>query len=95
VPLGKLKTERLVPVDSFVCRLVDRLRLLRFQDPRPADGFLLARPSGRDALIRKLRNFCSDPGDPDRGKEVVAAGEFSQTVLDGVRGLPGQAGGVL
>jgi hypothetical protein len=43
---GKLKTERLVPVDSFVCRLVERLRLLRSQDPLPADGFLLARPSG-------------------------------------------------
>src|SRR6267154_1910028 len=57
VPLGKLKTERLVPVDSFVCRLVDRLRLLRSQDPLPADGFLLARPSGRYALIRKLRTF--------------------------------------
>jgi len=60
VPLGKLKTERLVPVDSFVCRLVDRLRLLRSQDPLPADGFLLARPSGRYALIRKLRSFWRD-----------------------------------
>lgn len=57
VPLGKLKTERLVPVDSFVCRLVDRLRLLRSQDALPADGFLMARPSGRSAIIRKLRNF--------------------------------------
>jgi site-specific recombinase XerD len=55
VPLGKLKTERMVPVDAFVCRLVDRLRLLRSQDPLPADGFLLARPSGRYALIGKLR----------------------------------------
>jgi integrase len=26
VPLGKLKTERMVPVDSFVCELVQRLR---------------------------------------------------------------------
>ena len=60
VPLGKMKTERLVPVDSFVCRLVDRLHLLRSQDPLPADGFLLARPSGRYALIRKLRNFWRD-----------------------------------
>jgi len=60
VPLGKLKTERLVPVDSFVCRLVDRLRLLRSQDPLPADGFLLARPSGRRALLRKLRNSWRD-----------------------------------
>ena len=60
VPLGKLKTERLVPVDSFVCRLVDRLRLLRSQDTLPADGFLLARPSGRYQLIRKLRIFWRD-----------------------------------
>src|ERR1017187_8534071 len=60
VPLGKLKTERMVPVDAFVCRLVDRLRLLRSQDPLPADGFLLARPSGRLALIRRLRNSWRD-----------------------------------
>jgi integrase len=60
VPLGKLKTERLVPVDSFVCRVVDHFRLLRSQDPLPADGFLLARPSGRYQLIRKLRNFWRD-----------------------------------
>lgn len=55
VPLGKLKTERMVPVDSFVARLVERLRLLRSQDPSPADGFLLARPTGRNALLHRLR----------------------------------------
>ena len=55
VPLGKLKTERMIPVDAFVCKLVHRLRLLRAQDPLPADGFLLARPTGRDPLIYKLR----------------------------------------
>lgn len=60
VPLGKLKTERLVPVDSFVRQVVDRLRLLRSQDPLPTDGFLLARPGGRDMLIRKLRDFWRD-----------------------------------
>jgi len=60
VPLGKLKTERLVPVDSFVCQLVDRLRLLRSHDPLPADGFLLSRPNGRNALLRKLRNYWRD-----------------------------------
>jgi site-specific recombinase XerD len=60
VPLGKLKTERLVPVDAFVCQLVHRLRQLRSQDPLPTDGFLLARPTGRNALIRKLRNFWRD-----------------------------------
>ena len=44
VPLGKLKTERMVPVDFFVCELVQRLRFFRFLDPQPADGGLLARP---------------------------------------------------
>lgn len=55
VPLGKLQTERLVPVDSFVCQLVHRLRELRSQDPLPADGLLLARPRGRYRLGRQLR----------------------------------------
>ena len=55
VPLGKMKTERLVPVDSFVCQLVQRLRFLRSLDPMPADGFLLARPRGREMLLRGLR----------------------------------------
>ena len=55
VPLGKMKTERMVPVDSFVCQLVQRLRFLRSLDPRPVDGFLLARPKGREMLLRGLR----------------------------------------
>lgn len=55
VPLGKLRTERLVPVDSFVCRIVDRLASLRGHDPCGADGFLLARPRGRMALGADLR----------------------------------------
>jgi integrase len=66
VPLGKLKTERLVPVDSFVCQLVQRLRFFRSLDPRPADGLLLARSSNREALIRKLRGYlhsvCAEAG---------------------------------
>jgi integrase len=40
VPLGKLKTERLVPVDSLVCQLVDRLRSMRSPDA-PSTGRLL------------------------------------------------------
>ena len=47
VPLGKLKTERMVPVDSFVCELVQRLRFFRSFDPLPPDGRLLARPNGK------------------------------------------------
>ena len=66
VPLGKLKTERMVPVDSFVCQLVQRLRFFRSFDPLPADGCLLARPSTREALIRQLRRYlhatCAETG---------------------------------
>jgi len=57
VPLGKLKTERLVPVDSFVCELVQRLRFFRSLDPLPADGWLLARPRTKEALVRQLRDY--------------------------------------
>ena len=57
VPLGKLKTERMVPVDSFVCELVQRLRFFRFLDPLPADGRLLACPSAKDTLLRHFRDY--------------------------------------
>ena len=57
VPLGKLKTERLVPVDSFVRELVRRLRFFRSLDPLPADGYLLARPLSKEALVRQLRDY--------------------------------------
>ncbi len=57
VPLGKLQTERMVPVDSFVCDLVQRLRFFRSLNPLPADGFLLARLHRKEALVRQLRDF--------------------------------------
>ena len=57
VPLGKLKTERMVPVDPFVCRLVQRLRFFRSLDPLPADGRLLARPLSKEALLHQLRDY--------------------------------------
>lgn len=57
VPLGKLKTERMVPVDSFVCELVQRLRFFRSVDPVPADGFLLPRARTKEALVRQLRDY--------------------------------------
>jgi site-specific recombinase XerD len=66
VPLGKLKTERMVPVDAFVCQLVQRLRFFRSFDPLPADGHLLARSSTREALVRTLRRYlhavCAETG---------------------------------
>lgn len=55
VPLGKLHTERLVPVDDFVCQLVHRLRFFRFLSTIPPDGLLLARRHNRAALLCYLR----------------------------------------
>ena len=60
VPLGKLKTERMVPVDAFTRDLVHRLRFFRSLDPSPPDGHLLARPVPRGMLIRQLRAYLRD-----------------------------------
>ena len=57
IPLGKLKTERMVPVDSFVCDLVYRLRFFRSLDPLPADGRLFARKHGKEAILHQLRDY--------------------------------------
>jgi site-specific recombinase XerD len=57
VPLGKLKTERMVPVDFLACELVQRLAFFRSLDPLPADGRLLARASSKEALVRQLRDY--------------------------------------
>jgi site-specific recombinase XerD len=57
VPLGKLKTERMVPVDSLVRELVQRLRFFRSLDSVPGDGLLLPRPRSKEALLRQLRDY--------------------------------------
>jgi integrase len=59
VPLGKLKTERWVPVDTVVCQLVERIRSLRPTAPK-AGRLLLPRPRGRFMLIRRLRAALQD-----------------------------------
>jgi integrase len=70
VPLGKLKTERMVPVDSSVVTVIQRLRFYRSLDSHPPDGRLLARRSTRHAFIRQLRNYlhevCHSLGISDR-----------------------------
>jgi site-specific recombinase XerD len=60
VPLGKLGTERWVPVDSVVCRIIDRLRSLRPPTAPDAGRLLLPRPRGRYMLTRKLRAALQD-----------------------------------
>jgi integrase len=60
VPLGKLKTERLVPVDASVCALVQRLRFFRSLEPLPSDGMLLARTCSKHTLTKKLRQYLQE-----------------------------------
>jgi integrase len=55
VPLGKLKTERWVPVDSMVCQLVERIRSLRPPTAPQTGRLLLFRPRGRKMLVRRIR----------------------------------------
>lgn len=58
VPLGKLHTERLVPVDDEVRQMVARMLSLRTPAPSsssaPSANFLLPRRSGHDALYQTL-----------------------------------------
>ena len=60
VPLGKLKTERWVPVDSTVCQLIERIRSLRPPDASNTGRLLLPRPRGRCMLVRRLRAALQD-----------------------------------
>jgi integrase len=88
VPLGKLKTERMVPVDAFVRDLVHRLRFFRSLDPLPNNGKLLAWPGSRVSLLARLRDYlhlvCHSVGLPTNivphqlrhtyGTEMIRAG---------------------
>lgn len=56
VPLGKLHSERWVPVDASLRDLLARLAFLRSLPPAdPDQPFLLPRPRGRTALLNDLR----------------------------------------
>src|SRR5581483_5454954 len=59
VPLGKLHTERLVPVDNDVREMIGRILTLRNESvlsrlPNSAN-FLLPRPKGRGRVYQSLR----------------------------------------
>jgi site-specific recombinase XerD len=60
VPLGKLHSERWVPVDEEVRGLVTRLLFLRTLPPAADPEFLLPRPKGRTVLCNDLRAALRD-----------------------------------
>jgi site-specific recombinase XerD len=85
VPIGKLHTERLVPVDDDIRRIVARILTLRAADPTScsvqSNGFLLPRSFTPDALYRNLhhtladaarRAGCSTPVHPHRLRHSFA-----------------------
>jgi site-specific recombinase XerD len=59
VPLGKLHSERLVPADLEIRRIVERILVLRVSAPpahlAKSQGLLLSRPSSRHAFYQALR----------------------------------------
>src|SRR5262249_3557940 len=55
VPVGKLNKDRLVPVDSVVCHIIERLQSLRSQTDQAPGVFLLPRHRSRETLIRRVR----------------------------------------
>jgi site-specific recombinase XerD len=64
VPLGKLHTERFVPVDDDIRHIVARILTLRALDPTScsvqSNGFLLPRRFERHALYRALHRTLAD-----------------------------------
>jgi len=55
VPLGKMHTDRWVPVDDEIRTVVARLHFLRTLPPAGPPEFLLPRPSGRPVLVTQIR----------------------------------------
>ena len=90
VPLGKLKTERLVPVDSFVRKVVQRLRFFRSLEPLPQDGRLLPRPYRKEALVRQLRDYLHQVCDAVGLSTRIVPHQFRHYA--GFRTIPGGAG---
>jgi site-specific recombinase XerD len=68
VPLGKLHTERFVPVDDDIRRIVARILTLRALDPTSCSvqsrGFLLPRRFERHALYRALHRTLANAARP-------------------------------
>jgi integrase len=92
VPLGKLQTERLVPVDPFVGKFVRRLRFFRSLEPLPNDAFLLPRPRSKEALVRQLRDYlhqvCHEIGLPTRIVPHQFRHTYASEMLRAGVGLP-------
>ena len=79
VPLGKLGTERWVPVDSVVCQIVNRLRSLRPPQAPDLGRLLLPRKRGRYLLIRRIRAALQEAATAAGIKARIVPHQFRHT----------------
>jgi integrase len=79
VPLGKLGTERWVPVDSVVCQIVHRLRSLRPPQAPDLGRLLLPRKRGRYQMIRGIRAALQDAATAAGIKARIVPHQFRHT----------------
>ena len=79
VPLGKLGTERWVPVDSVVCQIVNRLRSLRPPQAPDMGRLLLPRQRGRYQMIRNIRAALQDAAAAAGIKARIVPHQFRHT----------------
>jgi integrase len=79
VPLGKLGTERWVPVDSVVCQIVNRLRSLRPPQAPDLGRLLLPRQRGRYQMIRNIRAALQDAAAAAGIKARIVPHQFRHT----------------
>ncbi len=79
VPLGKIGTERWVPVDSVVCQIVNRLRSLRPPQAPDPGRLLLPRRRGRYLLVRRIRAALQDAAVAAGIKTRIVPHQFRHT----------------
>jgi hypothetical protein len=82
VPLGKLKKERLVPVDSFVCQIIRRLLSLRSQSDSDPGGFLLPRLRSRETLAGIITRLVPHQNRHTYASEMLRAGVSLTGVME-------------
>ena len=79
VPLGKLGTERWVPVDSVVCQIVHQLRSLRPPQAPDLGRLLLPRKRGRYQMIRRIRAALQEAATAAGIKARIVPHQFRHT----------------
>jgi site-specific recombinase XerD len=79
VPLGKPRSERLVPLDDRARVVIERLAFLRTLPPGADPSFLLPRPKGRTALLSAFRHALHEAASQVGIKEHIVPHQLRHT----------------